>query len=105
MHVREAQSAQHPGGQNRVSAALRTRDACTHGRNVRALACMISTCRFRGLFWKGARIGELILLMRITSGLGVIVLTTTTIGSATGERLSPWVGIGCFVMGCTVLFI
>ncbi|KAK9820478.1 hypothetical protein WJX72_010759 [[Myrmecia] bisecta] len=32
---------------------------------------------FRGLFWKAARIGE---------------------------RLSPWVALGCFAMGFTILF-
>ena len=34
--------------------------------------------RFRGFFWKAARVGE---------------------------RLSPWVGLGCFVMGLVVLFM
>eukprot|EP00884_Botryococcus_braunii_P004633 jgi/Botrbrau1/14170/Bobra.182_3s0108.1 len=32
---------------------------------------------FRGLFWKAARVGE---------------------------RLSPWVGLGCIAMGLTVVF-
>ncbi|XP_057511353.1 uncharacterized protein LOC130793592 isoform X2 [Actinidia eriantha] len=35
------------------------------------------TCRFRGFFWKAARIGE---------------------------RLSPWVAAGCFTMGVSIIF-
>lgn len=38
---------------------------------------LTQTTGFRGLFWKAARIGE---------------------------RLSPWVGIACFIMGFSILF-
>ncbi|KAL6350643.1 hypothetical protein AAG906_025573 [Vitis piasezkii] len=37
----------------------------------------VSCGRFRGFFWKAARIGE---------------------------RLSPWVAVGCFTMGVSVIF-
>ncbi|DBA77406.1 hypothetical protein WJX82_007358 [Trebouxia sp. C0006] len=59
-----------------LTVVLLTICTCTYVK-LKAPSILAEKTGFRGLFWKGARIGE---------------------------RLSPWVGISCFVMGCTVLF-
>ncbi|KAJ0630792.1 hypothetical protein HanOQP8_Chr17g0642351 [Helianthus annuus] len=38
---------------------------------------ILTVTQFRGFFWKAARIGE---------------------------RLSPWVAVGCFTMGVSIIF-
>ncbi|GAB4840593.1 hypothetical protein Ancab_021365 [Ancistrocladus abbreviatus] len=46
---------------------------------------------FRGFFWKAARIA----LLESSPFLS---------GIKTSERLSPWVAIGCFMMGVSIIF-
>lgn len=72
----------------------------------------IACCRFRGLFWKAARIGE----VRRSAGRGARQAAgklgsgcrgwppTTHPRTPAGERLSPWVGIACVAMGLSILF-
>ena len=57
--------------------------------------------RFRGLFWKFARVGEL----RQMLGLSVRWWSPAKkheLFLAAGERLSPWVGVCCVAMGITI---
>ncbi|XP_010520583.1 PREDICTED: protein kish isoform X1 [Tarenaya hassleriana] len=51
---------------------------------------------FRGFFWKAARIDNVILI-----ALGYVQRTFVQL---TGERLSPWVSVGCFMMGVSIIF-
>jgi len=60
-----------------LTVVLLTICTCTYIK-LKAPAVLAQKTGFRGLFWKAARIGE---------------------------RLSPWVGLGCFAMGMVVLFV
>ena len=65
----------------------------------RAPAADRRPCRFRGLFWKFARVGAPLPAGR-TSSQGTLRASP----ARAGERLSPWVALGCFAMGTSVLF-
>ncbi|KAJ9549742.1 hypothetical protein OSB04_022285 [Centaurea solstitialis] len=59
--------------------------------------------KFRGFFWKAARIGKSIYnhepLQRFMTVHFFLRLMFET-----GERLSPWVAVGCFTMGVSIIF-
>ena len=76
---------------------------------------MPAPCRFRGLFWKAARIGVLfslllsaavkqnVALIGSCSSANPLGAGTVSIGIGAGERLSPWVAVFCIVMGVVIL--
>lgn len=80
---------------------------------------MPAPCRFRGLFWKAARIGVLFSLLSAAVKQNVASSTLALIDSCSsanplgaetvsieigaGERLSPWVAVFCIVMGLVIL--
>ena len=65
--------------------------------------CEMLNCRFRGLFWKAARIGSSLELQIWQRAALSSNIRLSPCMRAAGERLSPWVAVACIVMGVTVL--